>query len=110
MNIDIGGDETFNIKNKETISELKEWYITTDISNPLEVDWIWSVVDKLQLESIIATKLINKNGIISIENGNQSIAMQQRLEIGNLLFQVSINQLFYLKLYYIFINILNIFI
>src|SRR3954447_13317419 len=94
MNIDIGGDETFNLKNKETISKFKEWYTATNISNPLEIDWIWSVVGKLQLEGIIATKLINKNGIISIENEDQSIAMQQHLEIGNLLFQVSINQLF----------------
>lgn len=99
MNIDIGGDETFNLKSKETtISKMKEWYTATNISNPLEIDWIWSVVDKLKLEGVIATKLINKNGIISIENGDQSIAMQQHLEIGSLLFQVSINQLFYLKL------------
>ncbi|GES84649.1 YEATS domain-containing protein 2-like [Rhizophagus clarus] len=89
MNIDIGGDETYNLKNKETINKLNEWYTATNISNPLEIDWIWSVVDKLQLEGIIATKLINKNGTISIENGDQNIAMQQRLEIGNLLFQIT---------------------
>ncbi|PKC07798.1 hypothetical protein RhiirA5_399648, partial [Rhizophagus irregularis] len=90
MNIDIGGDETFNLKSKETtISKMKEWYTATNISNPLEIDWIWSVVDKLQLEGVIATKLLNKNGIISIENGDQSIAMQQHLEIGNLLYQIT---------------------
>ncbi|CAB4492334.1 unnamed protein product [Rhizophagus irregularis] len=66
MNIDIGGDETFNLKSKETtISKMKEWYTATNISNPLEIDWI------------------------CIENGDQSIAMQQHLEIGNLLYQIT---------------------
>ena len=106
MNIDIGGSEIFNLKNKEIIkieSKLEE-FTTTNISNPLEIDWIWSVVNKLQLEGVIATKLINKNGIISIENGNQSIAIQQHLEIGNLLFQVSIFNFFF-YIYRIYCNI-----
>ena len=92
MNIDIGGVEIFNPKDKvivKTGSELNQWYTVTSITNPQGIDWIWSVVDRLQLEGMVATRLTNENGIIGIEDGDQGIAMQQRLETGNLLFQVS---------------------
>jgi hypothetical protein len=93
MSIDIGGVEIFNPKDKGIVkigSGLKQWYTMTSITNPQGIDWIWSEIDKLQLEGMVATKLTNENGIISMENGDQSIAIQQRLETGNLLFQVSI--------------------
>ncbi len=94
MNIDIGG-EIYNPKEKGTMksgSESKQWYTTTNIPDPQGIDWIWSVVSNLQLEGVVATKLItDENGIISFEDGNQRIAIQQRLETGNLLFQVNIN-------------------
>src|SRR5438128_2585279 len=98
MNIDIGGGEIFNPKDKGATksNKLKQWYTTTNIPDPQGIDWIWSVVDKLQLEGVVATKLINENGIISIKNGDQNIAMQQHLEIGNLLLQVSITIYFYI--------------
>ncbi|CAI2187663.1 14430_t:CDS:2 [Funneliformis geosporum] len=93
MNIDIGGGIIFNIKDIGTMksgNKSKHWYATTNIPDPRGIDWIWSVVGNLQLEGVVATKLItNENGIISFEEGDQNIAMQQRLETGNLLLQLT---------------------
>ncbi|CAG8461696.1 15789_t:CDS:10 [Racocetra fulgida] len=50
------------------------------------IDWIWEVVDQLKLDGIVATKLIKIDGKIDVENGDMNVAIQQRLETGNLIF------------------------
>ncbi|CAG8695176.1 12970_t:CDS:2, partial [Racocetra persica] len=42
--------------------------------------------------SIVATKLIKIDGKIDVENGDINVAIQQRLETGNLIFQDLINK------------------
>ncbi|CAG8783112.1 10240_t:CDS:2, partial [Cetraspora pellucida] len=76
-------NDSLSIKAVKNVSELKDWYTF----NPQGIDWIWEIIDQLKLDGVVATKLIKIDGKIDVENGDINIAIQQRLETGNLIFQ-----------------------
>ncbi|CAG8457423.1 16589_t:CDS:10 [Acaulospora morrowiae] len=99
---DIATDRPFNnsshlngmpsIDSKKDVKEFGDWYKTdmTDVSDPQGIDWIWSVIDQLKLSGVMATKLIcDSGGKVLVENGDANIAIKQRLETGNLIFQLT---------------------
>ncbi|CAG8481281.1 19181_t:CDS:10 [Dentiscutata erythropus] len=95
----LSGNESINTCNEDSnlnnngisvelvknMSELKDWYTF----NPQGIDWIWDVVGQLKLDGVVATKLIKYDGKIEVEDGDINVAIQQRLETGNLIFQLT---------------------
>ncbi|CAG8657747.1 45343_t:CDS:2, partial [Gigaspora margarita] len=78
-------NNSLSVESAKNMNEFKERYTF----NPQGIDWVWDVIGQLKLDGVVATKLIKYDGKIEVENGDINVAIQQRLETGNLIFQLT---------------------